>query len=128
MSVVTPLTYCKTDVCREPITVSDVIKDVAVVESPQHIVVTFKCSKCERIDKMVGTNESWKAFKRDSALEEIAEDNKSQQVVKAAEIEVNAIDSVEDLKTLWRSYKNPPLIEDLIDVCGCDECIKRRNI
>ena len=124
---VTPLTHCKTATCRAPITVDDVYKDQVVKESPQHIVVTFRCPKCERADRMVGTNESWDAFKRDAAVEEAAAVD-TDKVMKAAEIEMNAIDSVDDLTTLWKSYKTPPLIEEVMNACPCDDCKRRRTV
>jgi len=117
----TPLTHCKTVNCREPITVHEVISEQQVSESPQHIVVIYKCALCGRTDKMVGTHESWDEFT--SEAKEV--DNDLEVAMTAASIEVDGIESAHDLEVLWRSYKRPPILEDRIGMCDCPTCRKR---
>jgi len=124
---VTPLAHCKAATCRHPINVNDVYKEKIVEESPSHLVVEYKCSGCGRKDRMVGTIESWEQFKRDQAEGERGEIVSSDQIIKAAQIEVDAIDGADDLITLWRSYRTAPLIEAVLGSCNCDDCKKRRE-
>jgi hypothetical protein len=77
---------------------------------------------------MVGTIESWRVFKDEES--QIAVDRKAECVrtEKAAHIEINAISNVEDLVTLWRSYRRAPLREAVMWSCNCDDCEKRRTL
>ena len=118
------LAHCKVATCRTPIFASNVFREKIVEESPNHIVVIWKCPACGMKDRMVGTIESWKGFKSQEKEEEVQPT--MNRITKGAEIEMSGIDSVDDLITLWRSYKNPPLREAVLGSCHCDECKKRR--
>ena len=126
--IVSPLTHCKTATCGEAITTSDVVREQPVDGSPQHMVIVYKCPSCGRTDRMVGTTASWEEFQKEELSaknKDIAEDNR---IVRGAEIEMNAISSVEDLATLWRSYPRPPLREAVMNSCQCKDCKNRRTI
>jgi hypothetical protein len=123
---VTPLTYCKKASCREVITVRDVYEEKTVTESPQHILVLYKCSACQSENQMIGTIQSWEEFKYEDEQERNSEDVLISSIIKAASIELDGIDSVDDLATLWRSFKRPPLREAVMGSCQCDECKNRR--
>jgi hypothetical protein len=105
-----------------------VFREKIVEESPQHLVVEYKCPGCGRKDRMVGTLQSWEEFKREDEEETRSNDAFSERVEKAAEIELDGIDSVDDLVTLWRSYKRAPLREAVLGSCNCDDCKKRREL
>ncbi len=126
--IMTPLAHCKTATCRAPISVTDVFKEKLIEEAEDHIVVTYKCPNCGRKDSMAGTIQSWTEFKRDDEEETRGEIASSNQILKAAEIELGGIDGVDDLVTLWRSYKRPPLREAVLGSCQCDDCTARREI
>lgn len=123
-----PLTHCKTPTCGEAITTSNVVAEQPVDGSPQHMVIVYKCSACGRTDRMVGTTASWEEFQKEEALAQDKEEDENSRTVRGAEIEMNAISSVEDLATLWRSYPNPPLREAVMNSCQCKHCKNRRTI
>ncbi len=70
---------------------------------------------------MVGTRESWEQFLEEDEEEE----GLYQKELRAAEIEVGAIGSAQDLINLWHSYRRPPLMEDRMGICNCDDCNER---
>ncbi len=119
--ILQPLTYCKNKACGKPITVKNVFEEVEIEEAPHHIIIAYKCFHCTQEDQMVGTRESWEAFLEDDEEEE----GKYQKEIRAAEVEVNAIKSAQDLINLWHSYRRAPLFEDVMGSCQCDDCRKR---
>ena len=123
----TPLTHCKNAKCREPISVKDVFEERDIKESPQHILVIFKCSQCMKVDRMVGTVHSWNAFKDEEQGERVDASQETDKTLQAAAIEVGVIEGVDDLITLWRSYQQPPMREAVMGSCQCDECKERRE-
>ncbi|KKM71220.1 hypothetical protein LCGC14_1432730 [marine sediment metagenome] len=86
--------------------------------------------RLKHYEKLLDTaiSETWEEFKKDDAQEVLASDAHAENVMKAAEIELGGIDSVEDLRTLWRSYRRAPLREAAMWSCYCDNCKKRRSI
>jgi hypothetical protein len=117
-----PLTYCKNKACRNPITVKNVYEETEIEEAPHHIIIAYKCFNCTQEDQMVGTRESWEDFLEEDREEE----DVYQTAIRAAEVEVNVIESAGDLITLWRSYRRPPIIEEVMGACGCPTCTARR--
>ena len=116
-----PLTYCKNKACKNPITVKNVYEETEIEEAPHHIIIAYKCFNCTQEDQMVGTRESWEQF-----LEEDEEEEGTyQKALRAAEIEVAPINSAQDLINLWHSYRRPPIFEDSMGICGCDDCNER---
>ncbi len=126
--IMTPLAHCKAAACHAPISVADVFKEKLIEESPDHVVVTYKCPACGRKDTMAGTIQSWTEFKQDDEEERRGKAASSDKVLKAAEIELGGIDNVDDLLTLWRSYRRAPLREAVMGSCNCDDCEKRRKL
>jgi len=116
-----PLTYCKNQECREPITVKHVTQEREIEDAPQHIIIEFKCGYCTHEDKMVGTKKSWHDFLR----EEAEVDNADEKRERVMEIELGAINSAQDLINLWHSLRRAPLLEDRIGLCTCDECKRK---
>jgi hypothetical protein len=120
---VTAFTHCKVFTCREPITVRDVVREKDVADAPQHVVVIFKCPKCGRTDRAVGSRENWSERLAEAGVEEAEIDG----TLVEARLELGLFDNVAELEALWRSYPVPPMIEELKGSCQCDDCRRRRG-
>ena len=115
--------------CDTGIFPDDVMKTVAIIQSPQHVALVYKCSYCGNKSKVVAEQLDWAA--RKTALDEerakraarhAANDPKHFRV---HEIELDAVESVDDLVALWASYPTPPIREAVMGACGCDDCSRR---
>jgi hypothetical protein len=119
MLTMTPLTFCKT--CHHPVVVDDVYKDKQIVDAPEHIVLFYKCSSCGRKDKIAATNEVWDGYQQKDFF---IKRNISKEAIRFA-LDLDLFDTVAELQALWRSFKNPPILEDRIGKCNCDDCKRR---
>jgi uncharacterized Zn finger protein len=103
--------------CTGDIFPQDVYKTVPIQQSPQHVALVYKCPRCGTKSRAVATAEDWedrrvKATKRKTNL-------------RAEQIELDAVESVDDLVALWASYKNPPIREEVMFACMCPQCVER---
>ena len=119
--ILQPLTHCKNKACRKPITVKNVYDETEIEEAPHHIIIAYKCFNCTQEDQMVGTRESWEQFLEEDEEEE----GKYQKELRVAEMEMAPINSAQDIINLWHSYSRPPIFEDSMGLCGCDDCNER---
>jgi hypothetical protein len=109
---------CSNDGCGAPIEVPDVYKEVTVEKSPQFVALVYQCPECEDKNKFVASHEAWaKAQEKFAAARDIRKND-----FRRHQIELDAIDTVEDLQALWSSLKNPPLREDSKGACTCPQC------
>ena len=117
---------CKYTDCAGEITVPDVSKVTAIPKAPHHLALVAQCGTCQRTSQYVVERTTWEdAREKIKTAAEIEADYVG-RAIKAAEIELDAIETVNDLINLWASYKTPPLLEGLEGRCHCAECEKRR--
>ena len=107
--------------CKESIDVGDVFKTVELQQSPQHVALIYKCPSCEQTAKVVATHEQWDEKQEEYEVRQAKRERDS----RADQIELDAIQGPSDLVAYWASLKNPPLIEEHIGKCVCQECRKR---
>ena len=115
--------------CDTRIYPDDVMKTVAIIQSPQHVALVYKCSYCGNKSKVVAEQLDWAA--REKAL---VEERSARAARRAAndpkhfrvhEIELDVIETAHDLVVLWDSYPTPPIREAVMGACGCDDCSRR---
>ena len=116
-----PLTRCGK--CETAIFPSHVYKTVTIDNSPQHVAIIYACPKCGLKGKLVAEETEWES-RRDRYH---AAQAKAKTDFRAHEIELDAVESVDDLVALWASLKNPPLIEEVMCRCGCATCRKNTH-
>lgn len=110
------LTSCSR--CDFAIYPDNIYKTVAIPKAPQHIGLVYLCPQCGHKSKLVAEHEEWDDKQR---LAREDEANRKRNI-RAEQIELDAVESVDDLIALWRSLKNPPILEDRIGVCTCPGC------
>lgn len=109
---------CSNSGCEALIEVQNVYKEVTVEKSPQFVALVYQCPVCEDKNKFVASHEDWAKAQAKS----VAASDERKNDFRAHQIELDAIDSVEDLQALWSSLRNPPLLEDCKDACNCRDC------
>jgi hypothetical protein len=40
-------------------------------------------------------------------------------------IDLDGVYGVEDILNIWRAQRTPPLLENVIGACNCDDCLRR---
>lgn len=101
------ITHCKTPSCGERITIHNVVRERDVRGDSSRVVIIFRCPGCGVTDRLVPTRETW-AEKYGAA---IAEQARQDRIMKAFEIDMGLFDTVDELVTLWRSFRMPPPLE-----------------
>lgn len=118
------LSQCKYADCAGVIEIGNVTKVTAIPRAPGHLALVAACVTCGRNGQYVITRTLW-----DEARVYVEEGDPpavhEQAVMAAALIELDAVDTVDELVALWASYRTPPLIEKLMGVCKCDDCERR---
>lgn len=109
---------CSNEGCKALIEVHNVYKEVTVEKSPQFVALVYQCPVCEDKNKFVASHEDW--AKAQAKVRDTATERKND--FRAHQVELGAIDSVEDLQALWSSLKTPPLLEGTKDLCECRDC------
>ncbi len=109
---------CSNEGCGAKIEVHNVYKEVTVEKSPQFVALVYQCPVCEDKNKFVASHEDWAKAQTKS----VDAANERKNDFRAHQIELDAIDSVEDLQALWSSLRNPALLEGSQDACGCRDC------
>lgn len=115
------LARCKYSDCRGDITREQVRKVTAIPKAPHHVAIVATCGLCTRTGQYVVPREEF-----ENSDFELVEPSAAEKQLRAARIEVDAIDSADDLFTLWRSLKAPPIIEEHVGKCICRECVRKR--
>ena len=121
MLTMTPLTFCKTNACQQPIVVDDVYKESEMKDAPTHLILFYKCSACGRKDRIAATGEVWDGYQQRDFFNK----RKISREAIAFSFDLDLFDTVEELQALWNSFKNPPILEDRIGKCKCDDCERR---
>ncbi len=118
-----PLSKCTK--CHEDVFPSHVFKEVIIQQSPQHVALIYECGACGNESKVVAERGDWKArreaFDRETARRTAFDETD----FRAVEIELDAVSGADDLVALWRSLSQPPLREEVMGSCGCEECERR---
>jgi len=115
----TPLTTCEQ--CNAHIWADDVFKTFVVPKAPSHLALVFRCANCGHADRIAAVEDEWEAAKEEAEANKLSKS----AVVKAAEIDLDSIESVDDLIAEWASLRQPPLRESVMGSCGCEDCEKR---
>lgn len=113
------LTQCRH--CNANVFTGDVFKQVAIPKSPQHVALSYRCGNCEEVSKFVATWEEWEDAQKSWTWKTF----KRKKVADAAHIELDAIESADDLIALWQSLRHPPEREAVLGACQCPDCKKR---
>jgi hypothetical protein len=121
----TILAQCKHSDCAGDIYVQDVTKASAIPKAPHHLAIVAECKTCGRLGQYVIERETWDRAKAEFESAVTEPTDLYDQIYKAATIEVNAIESADELLGLWRSYKVPPLRESTMGACSCTDCMRR---
>ena len=119
MRTLTPLTICEE--CGAHIWANDVFKTFVVPKAPNHLALVFRCAKCGHADRMAAQENEWEAAKDEAANHSTEKGT----VIQGALIDLESIEGVDDLIAEWRSLKTPPLREEVMGSCQCDECERR---
>ena len=109
---------CSNEGCKSPIEVSDVYREVDIESSPLFVALVYKCPICEDKNKFVASHEDWKKAQSKFAAARHQREND----FRAHQIELDAVNTVEELEALWSSLRNPPLREDSKGACKCASC------
>lgn len=122
----TALARCKYTDCDGDITPTAVSKVTAIPKAPHHVALIAVCPHCQRpgqyvveralYEKQAGDVLGKKALKAGATYED--------RLMKGAQIELAAIEGVEDLELLWRSMGTPMM--ETKNACGCEDCKRRR--
>ncbi len=107
--------------CEQIIQPRDVFKTVTISGSPHHVALVYLCPACKERSKAISTHIEWNQLTKESEQLAAYEDKE----VRAAMIELDAIETAEELRALWRSYDKPLIREAVKDACGCEECRRR---
>lgn len=118
-----PLSKCSE--CERRIYPDDIVKTVAIIQSPQHIALVYKCPNCGNKSKVVASHEDWEERKEDFEHETNRRAAQHKAGFRVHQIELDAIDSADDLIALWASLPKPPLREAVMGACGCDDCKRK---
>ena len=117
------LANCKYTDCSGTIEVGHVIKVTAIPRAPAHLALIATCQECARNGQYVLERSIWDDAQE--TAEATPHGTGEGAVMAAALIELNPVDTVDELISLWASLKHPPLIEEIKDACGCDSCRRR---
>jgi len=101
------------------------MKSVAIIQSPQHVALVYKCSYCGNKSKVVAEQGDWENRKAALDDERTRRATKPKTNLRIHQIELDAIESADDLVALWASYPQPPIREAVMRKCGCEDCWKR---
>ena len=102
-----------------PIWPENVIREVNIAKAPQHVALVWRCDECGTKSRVVATKESW------DARQAVSEEFREQRFNKMAAIELDAVESADDLVALWASLPDPPIREKVMGACGCFQCRRR---
>lgn len=119
------LAKCKHTDCAGEIEVPDVRKATAIPKAPHHLALVAECATCLRLGQYVIERAVWDSER--AAHDERVKEPVSvyDRATRAAEIEVNAIDTADELISYWSSLRMPPIIEGLVGACKCDDCNRK---
>jgi hypothetical protein len=121
----TVLAECKHSDCSGEILVQDVTKASAIPKAPHHLAIVAECKVCGRLGQYVIERENWEIAKAEFEKKTIEPSELFDSIYRAATIEVNAIDTADELLGLWRSFRVPPVREDSMGACSCVDCQRR---
>ncbi len=90
-----------------------------------HLALVYKCPNCGNKSKVVAESEDWAKrqaeFQHDEAIQASAHESN----LRGEQIELDVIESADDLIALWSSFKKPPIREEVMNACGCATCTRR---
>ena len=115
VSSIQPLSKCAR--CQVAVFSSAVTKVVAITGSPQHVALLYTCANCGNKSKIVSEREKWTSIQ-----DEVTHRTSSARIYK---IELDAINSAQDLIELWASYPTPAIREKVMNTCNCKTCHRR---
>lgn len=113
---------CKYAKCGADVTPGHVIRAFAIPGAPMHTALIYECGGCGNQEKIVAETVEWEQM-----LEEYVRMSEHKHIVSDLEIQVElgGIESPDDLVALWGAQRTPPLIEELMGKCKCDDCVRR---
>ena len=111
------LTRCTA--CQGNVTPENVVKSVVIPAAPMHIALVYKCPRCGKRERVVAETEEWKRL---AELSQAITKTNDKQLSIHIQVELGAISTAQDLMDLWAAQKEPPLLEDKMGACRCDQC------
>ena len=120
--VVHRITQCEVRACQAPIYADSVTKAKQVKGAPMHVVLSYQCPSCKKGSTVVAETDAWKELQSEWAAVYHKKVAKREYDI---EIEMRGIEGPDDLVNLWKATKEPPLIEEHMGKCPCDDCYKR---
>lgn len=117
-----PIAECKWSDCDGDITVGDVHQVRAIAKAPHHLALVSQCPTCGRAGKYVIERTVWDEVQAAPLQQE--EETNNEHVLVGAAIEVDAIDTADELIALWNSYGPPPM--EVKQRCPCATCVRKR--
>lgn len=116
------LTTCMRDECNTEITPEHVIRELRIGGAPMHVALIYRCPVCKVKSRVVSETATWEASK-DEFLSRVKIETRRDNI--AVAVELSGIETADDLVALWKSLREPPLIEELIGKCGCPSCLRK---
>lgn len=119
---VTRITQCEVVACGADIFADSVTKAKTVKGAPMHTVLSYECPTCHKGSTVVAETDTWKELRAEWTAAYHKKVTKREFDI---EIEMRGIEGPDDLVNLWKAEKEPPLIEEHMGKCACDDCYKR---
>lgn len=108
--------------CKASLYASDVTRTLPIRNAPHHVALVWFCPYCAESGKFAAERAAWEALKNEAS----AEEDRLRKIMIAAQIELDAVDTVDDVVAVFNSY-GPPLMEvPPHRGCGCKSCSSRR--
>lgn len=121
MSVVSVRALSACEECFNDIWADDVFKKVAIPKSPMHLALVFRCPRCRTVGRLLATHEEWETAQAEAEDARVDRDI----LVRAASVDLDGELTVAVLEAFWAAEKRPPLLEDRIGSCNCEDCKRR---
>lgn len=99
------LKYCQACACA--ITVEHVKKERDVRGDSSRVVIIFKCPNCGITDRLIPRRDVWAHHLEEHDLSKAGAD----KIIMLFLLDLELFDTVDELQTLWRSYRWPPPLE-----------------
>lgn len=108
--------------CKASLYASDVVRTLPIPKAPHHVALVWSCPYCAEAGRFAAERAAWQALKQAASSEE----DRLRKIMIAAQIELDAVDTVDDVVAVFNSY-GPPMMEvPPHRGCGCKSCASRR--
>lgn len=111
----------KCEKCKGIIDVECVSRTVKIPSSPRFVALVYECSFCLHRGRIACPVDEWSEL---SGYEPTL--NAAGRAIRAAQIELDAVDSAAELLALWASYPGEVIVEPGLNRrCTCKDCERR---